>query len=56
MGGSIDWLSMDYCRSPDIYSDSVSALSLTFGLPGTKKIGGYAGWDNYRQITSGGFW
>ena len=53
VGGSYDWLGFDYCRSPDTNIDSVSAASITFGLPGTKGIGRYVGWDNYRQITSG---
>ena len=52
-GGSYEWLGFDYCRSPDLNVDSVSATSITFGLPGTKGIGGYVGWDNYRQIASG---
>lgn len=52
-GGSCDWLGLDYCRSPDTNIDSVSAVSITFGLPGTKGVHCYVGWDNYRQITFG---
>ena len=53
-GISYDWFGVDYCRSPDLNPDSVYAESFTFGLPGTKCLNGYIGWDYYYPIGSWG--
>ena len=53
-GGSYRWFGIDYCRSPDLDPASTSAMSFTFGLPGTSKVSGYVGWDNYYHIGAWG--
>jgi len=55
VGITYNWLGVDYCRAPDANFDSAAALSLTFGLPGINKFGGYVGWDYYVPIKSGKF-
>ena len=53
-GASYDWFGVDYCRSPDLNPDSTYAKSFTFGLPGTKGVNGYVGWDYYYHIGAWG--
>ena len=49
-GATYNWLGVDYCRSPDMNENSVSALSITFGIPGPSKFSGYLGIDDFWQI------
>ena len=51
MGGSIKGFGIDYCRSPDLYADSVSARSWTFSAPSGNSF--YVGWDYYYPVKSG---
>ena len=53
-GVSYNWLGIDYCRAPNLNSNYVSAVSITFGLPWTTGVNGYIGWDYYFPIKSSG--